>query len=281
VAAGDARTRANLFWLAAAPLFKNKGLYYNSSPTVYFEANVRIPRIYTDQPLAQGANLALEEGPSRHIARVLRMQAGRELILFNGTGGEFQAFVSEVSKRSVTVEVAELYPENRESPLRLELAIGLSRGERMDWVLQKATELGVTRIKPLLTERTEVKLSGERLDKKLQHWRQIIISACEQCQRNLLPELAAPQKLDQWLGDNCNALSLVLHHRDSRGLPEGVAPESVALLVGPEGGLSDSEIAQAREAGCAPLTLGPRVLRTETAPVAAISLVQYRWGDFT
>ncbi|MDQ2076568.1 16S rRNA (uracil(1498)-N(3))-methyltransferase [Marinimicrobium sp. ABcell2] len=242
---------------------------------------MRIPRIYTEQPLAQGLSLELEEGPSRHIGRVLRMQPGRELTLFNGTGGEFQARVKQVEKRSVTVQVEAYTPDNRESPLSLELAIGLSRGERMDWVLQKATELGVTRIKPLLTERTEVKLSGERLEKKFNHWRQIIISACEQCQRNLVPELAPPQKLEEWLSSNRNALSLVLHHRDSRGLPEGQAPESVALLVGPEGGLSEPEIAQAREAGCAPLTLGPRVLRTETAPVAAISLVQYRWGDFS
>lgn len=250
-------------------------------PTVYFEANVRIPRIYTAQPLTQGLRLELEEGPSRHLARVLRMQPGRELVLFNGTGGEFEAVIDEVGKRAVTVQVGEFNAHNRESPLRLELAIGLSRGERMDWVLQKATELGVTHIRPLLTERTEVKLSAERLEKRLNHWRQVIISACEQCQRNLLPDLAPPQKLESWLQDNNSQLRLVLHHRDSRSLPEIETPESVALLIGPEGGLSDAEIVMARAAGCTPVTLGPRVLRTETAPVAAISLVQYRWGDFT
>ena len=262
-------------------LFKKGGLYYNSAPIVYFEASVRIPRIYTDQPLSQGMQLELEEGPSRHLARVLRMQPGRELVLFNGAGGEFQAVISEADKRAVAVQVGEFSAQNRESPLRLELAIGLSRGERMDWVLQKATELGVTHIRPLLTERTEVKLSAERLEKRLHHWRQVIISACEQCQRNLLPDLAPPQKLEPWLQDNRSQLRLVLHHRDSQSLPEGEAPESVALLIGPEGGLSEREIALAKQAGCAPLTLGPRVLRTETAPVAAISLVQYRWGDFT
>ena len=250
-------------------------------PTVYFEASVRIPRIYTDQPLTPGMQLELEESPSRHLARVLRMQPGRELVLFNGNGGEFQAVIHAVGKRLVTVQVGEFSAHNRESPLRLELAIGLSRGERMDWVLQKATELGVTHIRPLLTERTEVKLSAERLQKRLHHWQQVIISACEQCQRNLLPDLAAPQKLESWLQDNRSQLRLVLHHRDSQSLPEGEAPDSVALLIGPEGGLSEREIALAREAGCMPLTLGPRVLRTETAPVAAISLVQYRWGDFT
>lgn len=241
---------------------------------------MRIPRVFTDQALSSGELVDLEEGPSRHLGRVLRMQPGRELILFNGTGGEFSARIHSLDKKTVTTEVGTHEPENRESPLNLELAIGLSRGERMDWVLQKATELGVSRISPLFTERTEVKLSGDRLEKKLGHWRQVLISACEQCQRNRLPELNAPATLDNWLARNDCDLSLVLHHRDSQSLPEAEAPESLALLVGPEGGLSEEEIDRARSAGCKPLTLGPRVLRTETAPVAAISLVQYLWGDF-
>lgn len=241
---------------------------------------MRIPRVFTDQALASGDLADLEEGPSRHLARVLRMQPGRELVLFNGTGGEFSARIHSLDKKTVTVEVGPYEPENRESPLNLELAIGLSRGERMDWVLQKATELGVSRISPLFTERTEVKLSGERLEKKLMHWRQILISACEQCQRNRLPVLNPPGTLDSWLEQNDCHLRLVLHHRDSQSLPETQIPESLALLVGPEGGLSEEEIDRARAVGCRPLTLGPRVLRTETAPVAAISLVQYLWGDF-
>lgn len=241
---------------------------------------MRIPRVFTDQALTAGELVDLEEGPSRHLGRVLRMQPGRELVLFNGRGGEFSARIHSLNKKTVTAEVGTYEPENRESPLNLELAIGLSRGERMDWVLQKATELGVSRISPLFTERTEVKLSGERLEKKLEHWRQVLISACEQCQRNRLPILNPPGTLDNWLAQNDCHLSLVLHHRDSQSLPESQAPESLALLVGPEGGLSEEEIDRARSAGCRPLTLGPRVLRTETAPVAAISLVQYLWGDF-
>lgn len=240
---------------------------------------MRIPRVFTEHPLAEGATLALEEAPSRHLAKVLRMGPGRELVLFNGQGGEYSARVAAVSKKSVEVEITKFYSQERESPLALELAIGISRGDRMDWVLQKATELGVTRISPLFSERTEVKLKGERLEKKQAHWRQVTIGACEQCQRNRLPELAQPTSLEQWLDRPNPGLRFVLHHRDSKGLPKGESPDQVALLVGPEGGLSEEEIERARAAGCEPLTLGPRVLRTETAPVAAIALAQYLWGD--
>lgn len=241
---------------------------------------MRVPRIFTDQPLAEGQTVELEEAPSRHLGKVLRMTPGRELVLFNGAGGEFAATIAEVGKKAVSVTVGEFDPQDRESPLDLELAIGVSRGDRMDWVLQKATELGVSRITPLFTERTEVKLKGERLEKKLSHWRQVIVSACEQCQRNRLPSLAEPATLGTWLDNAPTGRRFVLHHRDSKGLPAEEALTQVSLLVGPEGGLSDEEIEQARAAGCEPLTLGPRVLRTETAPVAAISLAQYLWGDW-
>jgi 16S rRNA (uracil1498-N3)-methyltransferase len=240
---------------------------------------MRIPRVFTFQALASGQTLLLEEAPSHHLAKVLRMQPGRGLVLFNGQGGEFKADILALHKKQVEVQVGEFSAENHQSPLALELAIGLSRGDRLDWVLQKATELGVTKISLLLTARTEVKLTGERLHKKREHWQQILISACEQCQRNLVPELADVQTLDEWLTTSTAARKFVLHHRDNRGLPAHEAPTSVALLIGPEGGLSDDEIQRAQAAGCAPLTLGPRILRTETAPLTAISLVQYVWGD--
>lgn len=240
---------------------------------------MRTPRIFTAQALAAHSSIDLEEAPSHHLAKVLRMQAGRELILFNGRGGEYSASITAISKKAVSVQLRDFIDEDRQSPLQLELAIGVSRGERMDWVLQKATELGATKITPLLTERTEVKLNNERSDKKLEHWQQIIISACEQCQRNLLPELSKPIPIDEWLVQ-CNAeLKFVLHHRDNQGLPASQNISRVALLIGPEGGLSESEIEQACKQHFSPLTLGPRVLRTETAPLAAISLVQYLWGD--
>src|SRR4051812_36224234 len=154
---------------------------------------MRIPRVFTAQTLASNSSLILAEAQSHYLSKVLRMQAGRELILFNGEGGEYSAEISVVNKKTVEINIGEFFPENRQSHLQLELAIGVSRGERMDWVLQKATELGVTKITPLLTERTEVKLYGERADKKIEHWQQIIISACEQSQRNILPELSEPK----------------------------------------------------------------------------------------
>jgi 16S rRNA (uracil1498-N3)-methyltransferase len=241
---------------------------------------MRIPRVFTEQALARGAVIELAAAAAHHLSKVLRMQAGRELILFNGKGGEFSGTIHEVTKKHVTVLVAEYSGDNRESPLALELAIGVSRGDRFDYVLQKATELGVTKITPLITERTEVRLGGERQDKLMERWQQIIVSACEQCQRNLLPTLAAPVQLTDWLPQVSAELRFVLHHRDSQQLPAEQQPQSVALLVGPEGSLSDDEIAQALVQNFNALTLGPRVLRTETAPLAAISLVQYLWGDF-
>ncbi len=241
---------------------------------------MRVPRIFTTQSLTSFQSVELEEAAAHYLGKVLRMQPGRELVLFNGSGGEFKAQITHINKKQVTVNVGEFTADNRQSPLQLELAIGVSRGERMDWVLQKATELGVTHITPLLTERTEVKLTGERQEKKIQHWQQILISACEQCQRNILPVLREPLMLNDWLESVEAQQKFVLHHRDSRGLPEEQEIASVALLIGPEGGLSDKEIEQAVAKEFAPLTLGPRVLRTETAPIAAISLVQYRWGDF-
>lgn len=240
---------------------------------------MRIPRIYTHQQLTTGEQLALEESTSHHLSKVLRMQAGRKLVLFNGKGGEFAATIVEVTKKQVIVNIAEHSADNRESPLALELAIGISRGERFEWVLQKATELGVTKIIPLITERTEVKVGGDRQGKIMDRWQQILISACEQSQRNLLPQLSAPIQITEWLPQVNSDLLFVLHHRDSKTLPVEQKPKSVTLLIGPEGGLSESEIEQALTKKFNALTLGPRVLRTETAPVAAISLVQYLWGD--
>ena len=241
---------------------------------------MRIPRIYTPQALELDQCLALEESASRHLAKVLRMTAGRELTLFNGQGGEYTAIIQDVGKKVTQVTITKHNSINRESSLHSHLAIGLSRGDRMDWVLQKACELGITQISPLFTERTEVKLAGPRLDKKHQHWQQILISACEQCQRNTLPILNSPQPLNQFLDQAPDGEKWVLHHRDSKGLDASQEVSQACLLIGPEGGLSDVEIEQAKAAGFAPLTLGPRVMRTETAPLAALSLLQHLWGDF-
>ena len=240
---------------------------------------MRIPRIYSAQPLAPNRALELDENSSRHVARVLRMQAGRELVLFDGRGGEYSAIIEEVGKKRVTVKVGDHQPVERESSLPIHLGIGVSRGERMDWVLQKATELGVSQITPLFTERTEVKLSGSRLEKKQQHWQQVLIAACEQCQRNTLPLINPPMNIVNWLTEVDAEAKLVLHHRTQQSLDQMSRPASVALVIGPEGGLSNTEIDHAMKQEFAPLALGPRVLRTETAPLAAISVMQYLWGD--
>jgi len=241
---------------------------------------MRLPRVFTQQTLAGQQQLLLEEAPSHHLSKVLRMAPGRELELFDGRGGSYRARILEQHKKQLRLCIEAFDPRERESPLDLELGIGISRGDRMDWVVQKATELGVTRISPLFTERTEVKLRGERLAKKQARWQQLAISACAQCQRNRLPQISAPLALDDWLARNQSQWRLVLHPREAKSLPQQASVESVSLLIGPEGGLSDAEITSAQSYQFRPLALGPRVLRTETAPVAAISLVQYLWGDF-
>ncbi len=241
---------------------------------------MRVPRIYTAQPLATGSRLSLESGPSAHLARALRMGPGDQLTVFNGDGGEYAAAIVSADRREVTIDVADFNDQDCESPLAIELGIAVSRGERMDWIVQKSTELGVTAITPLLTERVEVKLNAERSAKRLQHWQQVAVSACEQCGRNRLPRIAAITPLAEWLPSTRSDLRLVLHHRAApHGAPSAEPPGSVSLLVGPEGGLSDAEIAAAEATGFEALQLGPRVLRTETAPLAALAVLQSRWGD--
>jgi len=240
---------------------------------------MRIPRIHTEAPLTSGNSVELDEAPSRHLAKALRMEAGRELILFNGRGGEYQATISAITKKCVTVIVGKPKSDDRRSPLTIHLGIGLSKGDRFEWVLQKAAELGVSHITPLFTERSEVKLNGPRLDKKMASWQQVLISACEQCQLNIVPQLFPPSRLAPWLETREEQKRFVLHHRTDEQLDATQQVDSAALLVGPEGGLSSDEINLAEQQSFQALRLGPRVFRTETAPLAAISILQYLWGD--
>jgi 16S rRNA (uracil1498-N3)-methyltransferase len=240
---------------------------------------MRDTRIFTTTALHSGAAFLLEPEPSRHIAKALRMHVGDTLTLFDGRGGEYPATITVIGKKQVEVKTGERLDTERESPLRVHLGIAVSRGDRSDWVIQKATELGVARITPLVTGRTGVKLSGERAEKKLAHWRQIAVSACEQCGRNRVPVVDPLQPCDDFIGGSDAQLKLVLHHRAQTLLGRGDAIHSALLLVGPEGGLSDDEIARAEQAGFSPLALGPRVMRTETAPLAALAILQGRWGD--
>ena len=242
---------------------------------------MRTPRIYTPQRLMSSTLIELEPEPSRHLARALRIQEGDPLTLFDGHGGEYPATVTAVDKKRVQVQVGSLLSRECESALHIHMGIAISRGDRMDWIIQKATELGVSSMTPLATERSGVKLRGERAEKKLRHWQQIAISACEQCGRNRLPVIQALQPLGDWLENTEAERKFVLHHRADHHSLASPVPASVALLVGPEGGLDSAEILAAEDHGFNSLRLGPRVLRTETAPLAAIAILQSYWGDMT
>ncbi|MCP1607672.1 16S rRNA (uracil(1498)-N(3))-methyltransferase [Pseudomonas citronellolis] len=239
---------------------------------------MRLSRFFIDAPLALGQH-ELPEAQAHYIGRVLRHAVGDAVQLFDGSGQEFLGELVEVSKKSVRVELRESFAGLAESPLRLHLGQGLSRGERMDWAIQKATELGAARITPIVSERCEVRLKDERADKRTAHWRQIAISACEQCGRSVLPQIDAPVSLAEWLQATEADLKLVLHPV-AEPLASHARPGSLAFLIGPEGGLSEAEVEQAKAAGFHAARLGPRVLRTETAPVVALSVAQQLWGDF-
>lgn len=241
---------------------------------------MRAIRVYEPQPLVAGVDLLLGESASHHLGRVLRAAVGDSVTLFNGEGVECSAVISNITKKAVTVHLERLAQSSTESPLTLHLGQCLSKGERMDYAVQKATELGVSSITPLFSERTEVKLPADRADKRVRHWQQISISACEQSYRCVVPEVAVPVQLSAWMNSVQADLKLVLDPRGAQPLDSNVQPESVALLIGPEGGLSQAEIDLAVGKGFKPVVLGPRVLRTETAPVAAMAVLQYLWGDW-
>jgi 16S rRNA (uracil1498-N3)-methyltransferase len=241
---------------------------------------MRIPRIYLEQALAENTNCLLSDDAAHHVSRVLRMKAGQSISLFNSRGGYFDAIITRIDKRNVEVATGDHHPDECESPLAITLVQGISRGERMDYTLQKAVELGVQHIIPVLCEYTNVKLDDEKKQKRHEHWRKIIINACEQCGRNRIPSLALTQELDGWLDIDTNELKLILHPGTSVQLCQLENKHSkVALLAGPEGGFSDIEVAHAMKHGYQPITLGPRILRTETAALAAITACQVLWGD--
>ena len=239
---------------------------------------MRLSRFFIDAPLSLGEH-ELPEAQAHYIGRVLRMGEGAAVQLFDGSGQEFLGVLLEVGKKRVSVRLDESFAGQPDSPLKIHLGQGLSRGERMDWAIQKATELGVSDITPIVSERCEVRLKDERADKRLAHWRQIAISACEQCGRSSVPVIHPPLLLAEWL-KACEAeLKLVLHPV-AEPWASHAKPASLAFLIGPEGGLSEAEVQQAQAAGYHSARLGPRVLRTETAPVVALAVAQQLWGDF-
>jgi 16S rRNA (uracil1498-N3)-methyltransferase len=239
---------------------------------------MRLSRFFIDAPLSLGQH-ELPEAQAHYIGRVLRHAVGDAVQLFDGSGQEFLGKLIEVGKKSVRVELREQFIGQAESPLQVHLGQGLSRGERMDWAIQKATELGVAQITPIVSERCEVRLKDERADKRLAHWRQVAISACEQCGRSVLPIIHAPLTLAEWQAGVQAELKLVLHPV-AAPLTSHTKPQTLAFLIGPEGGLTDAEVEQAKAAGFHAARLGPRVLRTETAPVVALAVAQQLWGDF-
>lgn len=240
---------------------------------------MRIPRIFHPQPLASQSRVTLDDNAARHVAKVLRLGLNAELILFDGHGGEYPATIVELGRRQIEVELGTQHTLEVESPLQITLAQGISKGDRMDYTIQKAVELGVSRIVPLNTERSVVNLKGERLEKKQAHWRGVIISACEQCGRNTLPELLPQQDIDTWLKSGVNGTGLLLDHRAETSIDSLQPDSAITLLIGPEGGLAEQERDRALAAGYQGLRLGPRVLRTETAALTAMAALQSRWGD--
>ncbi len=241
---------------------------------------MRLNRVHVDVAVGGRAHVDLDGSAATHVARVLRLRAGDPLILFDDGGGEYAATVTALGRNTVRVAVGEHRPLNRESPLQVTLAQGISRGERMDVVVQKATELGVRRIVPVLTERTVVRLDAAQAANRLRHWRAIAVAACEQSGRNQVPEITAPMDLQEFLvSDLPEGLRLLLNPDGglkARNLP---ASDAATLLIGPEGGLSDGERTAASAARFRGLSLGPRILRTETAALAALAIIQQQLGD--
>jgi 16S rRNA (uracil1498-N3)-methyltransferase len=242
---------------------------------------MRLTRIFCEGPLTSGAVVPLPSAGAYHVGRVLRMRPGAPLIVFDGGGMDYPSEIVEVDGDNVSVKLRNPTPTTSESPLKITLIQGVSRGERMDWTLQKATELGVVAIAPVLTSRSVVRLDEKQAAKKQAHWRAIVVSACEQCGRSKLPAVSAPVALrDYFTNVRKDGMRLVLSPSAPASLA-GIAslPSKVDLLIGPEGGLDDDEISAAQKSGFMPVRLGPRVLRTETAGVVALTVLQALWGD--
>ena len=242
---------------------------------------MRNPRIYQQSQFSLNETVALSDDAFGHVIRVLRLKEGDTITLFNGEEPfQYTATLCNVSKKSAQVKIIAQQENNSESPLHIHLGQGISRGDRMDFTLQKSVELGVNTITPLFTERCGVKLNAERLEKKRQQWQKIVISACEQSGRTQVPIVGEPMFLTDWLTQETSALKINLHPKAQHSIMSLPMKNSrVRLLIGPEGGLSDEEISQANENGFIDVLLGPRVLRTETAALTAITALQCKFGD--
>lgn len=242
---------------------------------------MNLPRFYCREALAPGAHVELPEPVARHAVRVLRLPPGAPMVLFDGRGGEYPAHIERIERDRVFAELAEWREVERESPLAVTLVQSLQAGDKMDFTIQKAVELGVRDIVPVESRRSVLKLAGERAAKRGAHWQGVAAAACEQCGRNQVPLVAPLERLDHWLARPAgHALRLMLAPDASQSLTDLPPASSVQLLIGAEGGLDPQEVTAARHAGFQAVRLGPRVLRTETAGLAALAALQALWGDF-
>ena len=239
-----------------------------------------IARIYQALSLQPGMQYRLSEKASHHIAHVLRARRGEKLFIFNGEGGEYAAIIQQIDKKGVEVAISHFIAREAEPPVAIHLAQGIARGDKMDFIVQKAVELGVNTVVPVVTEHCNLRLTKEREAKRLQHWQAIAISACEQCGRNRLPIIEPPQLLADWLTTTQVGQRFVLSpHQGNKLSAITLVAEAATLLIGPEGGLSHREIKQAMQQGFVTLNLGPRILRTETATIVALAVMQAVYGD--
>jgi len=239
---------------------------------------MRSYRVYSSGPLTVDEQCDLDDRASHHLARVLRVKTGDRLSVFNGDGNNYQGAIVTADKHQVSVLIDSIEQAETESSLNTCLALAVSKGDRFEWAIKKATELGVSSIVPILSQRVDVRLSPARWQKKQEHWQQIVISACEQSGRAVVPEVKQPITLSPWLSGVEADCKLVLDPEATTNALHD-RPASIALLIGPEGGLAPSELTLALENGFSAMRLGPRVLRTETAPLVALSVLGARWGD--
>jgi len=242
---------------------------------------MRLTRVFVDSPLIPDADMRLPDAAANHVGRVLRLREGAVIVAFDGSGNDFRCEILAVKGDEVRVRVGPRSSGLPESPLRITQVQAVSRGERMDWTLQKATELGVHTIVPVLSSRSVVRLDEQQAEKKLRHWQAIVAGACEQCGRSLVPEIRPPQELARYLAASAKeGRRFVLSPTGPASLAGLTSVGSrVELLIGPEGGLDDAELERATAAGYTPVRLGPRVLRTETAGIVALTVLQAMWGD--
>jgi len=240
-------------------------------------------RFYHSNPLDLNQIIILDEFASHHALRVMRVKVDDFLILFNGDGFEYKGRVSDINKKTINVEILSKEKNNNESPININLFQSISSNEKMDMVIQKATELGVSSIQPIFTSRSTVKLSLDRIKKRLIHWRQVSISACGQSGRSKIPTIKSPIGFDRFVeGITTNSLNLLLHpdnSKESSNLPNKYSGD-INIFIGPEGGFSQDEVLLLKKQNCINIQLGSRILRTETAPLAIIAILQYKYGDF-